>query len=127
MGVGKSYLLSAVEDNLKQCRISYLKLAPTGIAAVNIGGQTIHSALCMTMSNFGDKSTSYMTSIFQSEEKQIEMAQYQVLLIDEISMVPAELFPLAEGSSPVGNLHLLDGDLQSAGSGVQFRAKLEAL
>jgi DNA replication protein DnaC len=102
-GVGKSYLLSAVEDNLKQRRISYLKLAPTGIAAVNIRGQTIHSALCMTTSNFGDKSTSYMTSIFQSEEKQIEMAQYQVLLIDEISMVPAEL--LAFMSITFGRLH----------------------
>ena len=32
-----------------------------------------------------------MSSIFQSEESQIEMRKYQVLLIDEISMVSAEL------------------------------------
>jgi ATP-dependent exoDNAse (exonuclease V) alpha subunit len=90
-GVGKSYLLFAVEDNLKQRRISYLKLAPTGIAAVNVEGQTIHSALSMTTSNFRNKSTSYLTSIFNSEEKQTEIKQYWVLLIDEISMVPAEM------------------------------------
>lgn len=102
-GVGKSYLLSAIERRLKQGKLLYLKLAPTGIAAVNIQGQTIHSALSMTTSHMGTKSTSFMTSIFQSEKHQIEMRGYSVLLIDEISMVSAEL--LSYVSRLFGRLH----------------------
>jgi len=45
----------------------------------------------MTTSHLGTNSTSYMSSTFQSEEAQTEMHKYQVLLIDEISMVSAEL------------------------------------
>jgi DNA replication protein DnaC len=47
-GVGKSFLLSAVEYNLKMCKLLYLKVAPTGIVAINIEGETIHSALSIT-------------------------------------------------------------------------------
>jgi hypothetical protein len=102
-GVGKSYLLSAIKQRLQRCRLSFLKLAPTGIAAVNIGGQTIHSALSMTTSHLGTKSTSYMSSIFQSEEIQIQMKKHSVLLIDEISMVSAELLSFI--SRTFGRLH----------------------
>ena len=91
MNVGKSFLLSAIQQILDQCHISYLKLAPTGITAVNIQGQTIHSALSMMTSNFDEKIMSYVTSIFQLEEKQEELKTCQVLLIDEISMILAEL------------------------------------
>ena len=90
-GVGKSFMLSAVENNLNMRRLSYLKLAPTGIAAINIEGETIHSALSITTSNQGNKSTSFMRSVIQSEERQNELEKYSVLLIDEISMVSAEL------------------------------------
>ena len=102
-GVGKSYLLSAIEQRLRQKRLSFLKLAPTGIAAVNIGGQTVHSALAMTTSHLGTKSTSYMSSIFQSDEMQTEMKKHSVLLIDEISMVSAKLLSFI--SRMFGRLH----------------------
>src|SRR5436190_5955367 len=65
-GVGKSYLLSAIQQNLESRRLTYVKLTPTGIAAMNIQGQMIHSALSMMTSNFGDRMMSYMSSIFQS-------------------------------------------------------------
>jgi len=119
-GVGKSYLLSAIQQTLDKRRISYLKLAPTGIAAVNIQGQTIHSALSMTTSNFGDKTTSYVTSIFKSEEKQRELRKHHVLLIDEVSMVSAELLAflsstfsrLPNNCQPFGGVYVIAfGDL----------------
>lgn len=84
-------MLSAVENNLNMRRLSYLKLAPTEIAAINIEGETIHSALSIMTSNQDNKSTSFMTSVFQSEERQNELEKYSVLLIDEISMMSAEL------------------------------------
>ena len=37
-GTGKSYLLQALEYWFKGRGLTYLKMAPTGIAAVNIGG-----------------------------------------------------------------------------------------
>jgi len=39
-GTGKSTLLNYFRDNTKKNAVI---LAPTGVAAVNIGGQTIHS------------------------------------------------------------------------------------
>jgi len=102
-GVGKSYLLLAIQQNLDSWWLTYVKLTPTGIAAVNIQGQMIHSALSMMTSNFGNRMMSYVSSIFQSEEKLMEMKGYQVLLIDEISMVSAEMLTFI--SSTFGQLH----------------------
>jgi ATPase subunit of ABC transporter with duplicated ATPase domains len=39
-GTGKSTLLKVIRDSLDS---NFVVLAPTGVAAVNIGGQTIHS------------------------------------------------------------------------------------
>ena len=39
-GTGKSTFLRYIRDNIKKKTVV---LAPTGIAAVNVGGQTIHS------------------------------------------------------------------------------------
>ena len=41
-GVGKSYLIRTFSDFCKLNNINLVKVAPTGIAAINIGGMTIH-------------------------------------------------------------------------------------
>jgi PIF1-like helicase/Helitron helicase-like domain at N-terminus len=89
-GVGKSFILSALEKWVKEKRFKYLKLAPTGIAAINVEGRTIHSALSI-VSGDSYRSTQFTTSVFNSEERQQELREISVLLIDEISMVSAEL------------------------------------
>ena len=90
-GTGKSFLLFAIERSLYHRHIPFLKLAPTGIAAVNIGGQTIHSGLSITTYGAGNKSTSFITSMHRSDQKTQELKKVEVLLIDEISMVSSEL------------------------------------
>jgi hypothetical protein len=102
-GVGKSFILSALETWIKERRMKYLKLAPTGIAAINIEGRTIHSALSMASNNNSSYSTQFNTSIFNSEEKQQALREISVILIDEISMVSAEM--LSYVSSMFGRLH----------------------
>src|SRR5581483_8966954 len=44
-GTGKSYIIHMIVNLLKQRHSNYLLLAPTGVAAQNIGGKTIHSEL----------------------------------------------------------------------------------
>ena len=102
-GVGKSFILSALEKWVHERHFKYLKLAPTGIAAINIEGRTIHSALSIVSTDNSYRSTHFTTSIFNTQEKQETLREISVLLIDEISMVSAEM--LSYISSVFGRLH----------------------
>lgn len=82
-GTGKSTLLRKLCDETKK---KYVVVAPTGIAAVNVGGQTIHSffkfkpgVIYEEAKKYGERSTNDMY-------KKLEL-----LVIDEISMVRADL------------------------------------
>lgn len=118
-GTGKSFLLQNLEHFFKRSHINYLKMAPTGIAAINIGGQTIHSALHITSGNIGGDGN-LKTSIFVSADRQDELRKTNLLIIDEVSMVNAQLFTfistifsrLHDDTRPFGNLHVICcGDL----------------
>lgn len=82
-GTGKSTLLKVIRDNLKQ---NYVVLAPTGVAAVNIGGQTIHSF-------FGFRPDITLEKVMRRKHpRNPEVYEnLEVLIIDEISMVRADL------------------------------------
>jgi len=115
-GTGKSFLLKSLESWCQRSRQKPLLLAPTGIAANNISGQTIHSAL----SAFSDSAV-YRSSIFSRDSSRAdELRTIKVLIIDEASMVDAQLFGfistifsrLHQNSKPFGNIHvILFGDL----------------
>jgi len=115
-GTGKSFLLKSLESWCQQSRQKPLLLAPTGIAANNISGKTIHSALSV----FSDGSI-YRTSVFSGNSIQAaELRTIKVLIIDEVSMVDAQLLEfistifsrLHQNSKPFGNIHvILFGDL----------------
>lgn len=96
--------------------MQYLLLAPTGIAANNINGQTIHSALHIA----GQSSGGLKSNIFQLPETIRSLEKVKVLVIDEISMVNTDLFEfissmfarLHKNIKPFGNVHVLClGDL----------------
>jgi DNA replication protein DnaC len=116
-GTGKSYLLQALEYWFKSRAMAYLKMAPTGIAAINISGQTIHSALLISPRPIN---SNYQSLIFNFENRLLELRKLNVLIIDEISMVDGELFDfisqlfrrIRQRPEPFGNLHLICfGDL----------------
>ncbi|MCH8089874.1 MAG: AAA family ATPase, partial [Chloroflexi bacterium] len=80
-GTGKSTLLRYYSDTTKK---NHALLAPTGLAAVNIGGETIHSffrfppePITQTHIKFTDRRDLYKA--------------LEVLVIDEVSMVRADL------------------------------------
>jgi ATP-dependent DNA helicase PIF1 len=80
-GTGKSTLLKYVRDNLKK---NIAVVAFTGVAAVNVKGQTIHSF-------FGFHPQTTRDSIVRDQRRADAMKHLDVLFIDEISMVRADL------------------------------------
>src|SRR5438045_6969714 len=90
-----------------------LLTAPTGIAANNISGQTLHSTLAIGQSQTDSR---FKSSVFQwEEERRRDLKQTRVLIIDEISMVNSELLMfvlsivarLHGDCSPFGNIHVI--------------------
>jgi len=80
-GVGKSYLTKQL---IKNYWGNIVVIAPTGIAAVNIGGQTIHSFFEFS------RSLSKLNKISYPKKKLLQKTD--LIIIDEISMVSKNLF-----------------------------------
>lgn len=113
-GTGKSTLLKYWREQTDK---SVVVLAPTGVAALNAGGQTIHS-FC----GFSPKFL-YKENIRTDEKKQELLSTINTFIIDEISMVSGLLFeafkvflqknsPLEEIDDPFGGFQvIIVGDL----------------
>jgi ATP-dependent DNA helicase PIF1 len=81
-GTGKSTVLHrlvAVEQRKTAV------VAPTGVAALNVGGQTIHSFLRLPVGLIGN------SRLYQDRELRRLLQALDVLIVDEISMVSADL------------------------------------
>ena len=98
-------------------------LAPTGIAAINAGGVTIHSFFQLSFAPFVPETTfnSSQTHYRFSKEKRNIIRSMDLLVIDEISMVRADLLDAIDSAlrryrdreKPFGGVQLLMiGDLQ---------------
>lgn len=88
-GTGKSFLLDVFVRATKK---RTLKLAPTGIAALNIGGTTLHSTFGYgNLENISLEEISPATIRLKSE-KQMVLKAVDTIIIDEISMVRVDLF-----------------------------------
>ncbi|MBX3088741.1 MAG: AAA family ATPase [Cryobacterium sp.] len=88
-GTGKSTLLNHLSWNTsKQVVIS----APTGVAALNVGGQTIHSLLRLPIGVIADH------ELEQSPELRKLLNSIDTLVIDEVSMVNADLMDAIDRS-----------------------------
>ena len=79
-GSGKSTLIHYITNRLNDSlgSSSYLLLAPTGVAAININGSTIHSKLLITPSSSNKPLTSK-----QLHKLQEDMIKCEFLIIDE--------------------------------------------
>ncbi|MCP5404763.1 MAG: AAA family ATPase [Pseudomonadaceae bacterium] len=112
-GTGKSTFLKWLRKKLANKK-KYAVLAPTGMAALNVGGQTIHSF-------FGFKPQLLVGTPLPKPRNPKLFANLDVLVIDEISMVRADVFDSIDkflrkygksGKEPFGGVQLvLMGDL----------------
>lgn len=117
-GTGKTtFLREVVRYTKKQCIV----LAPTGIAAVNAGAMTIHSFFQFGLGPFV-QGVIEPKSDFRINKSKLELIRHlQLLIIDEVSMVRADLMDhidvelrrIRRNSKPFGGVQLLMiGDLQ---------------
>ena len=83
-GTGKS---TVIQEFTRRCNKQLVCLAPTGIAALNIGGQTIHSFFHFPIGVLTTENLKAPDSKFQELLMAVE-----VILLDEISMVRSDLF-----------------------------------
>lgn len=92
-GSGKSTLLKYICNTTKK---KYVVLAPTGIAAINVGGVTLHSffkipfhPLLPNDSRFSSRHIRE-TLKYNNEKKKL-LRELELIIIDEISMVRADI------------------------------------
>ncbi len=87
-GVGKSQFTKIMKAIDAERKIVSLYVAPTGIAAVNIGGATIHSTF-----GLGIALKNPQTASLKEEVREL-LHRVNKVVIDEISMVRADLFDI---------------------------------
>lgn len=82
-GTGKSFVIKQIIEHFQEIKRTFVAVAPTGIAANNIGGSTIHSTFLIKP--FGVSSFENCT---RCNSKKREMFQFiQTIIIDEVSML----------------------------------------
>ena len=84
-GTGKSTL---VREFLKRCDRECVVLAPTGIAALNAGGTTIHSQMMLKPGLLDPLALEPLTD--GNRCRVLRMAE--TIVVDEVSMVRSDLF-----------------------------------
>ena len=89
-GTGKTYLLNLYTKYLKERRVYPTIVAPTGIAASHLGGQTIHSFFALGIRENIDEG--YVEFLMEKKYLKTRFSKLKLLIIDEVSMVSPELF-----------------------------------
>ena len=116
-GTGKTTFLRDVRQRSPKRMVV---VAPTGVAAINAGGQTIHSFFQLPLSPFVPEARIKERFDFSKEKKKI-LRTLDLLVIDEISMVRSDLLDAIDNvmrrfrdpRRPFGGAQLLMiGDLQ---------------
>ena len=116
-GTGKTTFLKTV---VEKSRKRMIVVAPTGVAAINAGGVTIHSFFQLPFSPFVPNAKIKSKFDFGKEKRRI-ISSLDLLIIDEISMVRSDLLDAIDSvlrrfrdhHQPFGGVQLLMiGDLQ---------------
>lgn len=116
-GTGKTTFLRTLKE--KSSKRSII-VAPTGVAAINAGGMTIHSFFQLPLSPFVPEAN-FKNRFNYSKEKRKIIRTLDLLIIDEISMVRSDVLDaidsvlrrFREHEKPFGGVQLLMiGDLQ---------------
>ena len=89
-GTGKTYILNEYILYLKSRKIYPTIVAPTGIAASHLGGQTIHSYFSLGIRDEIDNN--FIQNLLDKKYLQTRFSKLKVLIIDETSMVSPFVF-----------------------------------
>lgn len=112
-GTGKSFLIKHIFDFFYKEGVFFAKTAMTGVAALNIGGTTLHSWSGVMLA---EELAEELARVVKRNKKAVKrIRDTQILFVDEISMASAELldkldfiFKLVRRSSlPFGGLQII--------------------
>ncbi len=96
-GVGKSYISNELAQKIRKSSRQVVVLGSTGVSAVNVNGQTIHSffafGICNSLEEL-NKHDKYVKSRL-AEIKKI-LSKCDLLIIDEISMVSSAMLDMIQ-------------------------------
>jgi ATP-dependent DNA helicase PIF1 len=97
-GTGKSFLLRYLVQELreKHGNNAVAVTASTGIAAINLGGQTIHSFAGIGLSSGGPDNSKVINKVSKNMRALKRWQDTKVLIVDEISMIDRPLFELLD-------------------------------
>ena len=120
-GTGKTTFLKYLKDN---CTKNVVIAAPTGVAAINAGGVTLHSLFQLPFEPFLPTTTNkneLLAKIRYNRQRQQLLRKMELLIIDEISMVRSDVMDAIDTilksirrnyNTPFGGVQLLCiGDL----------------
>ena len=82
-GTGKTTFIKMIQERINK---QFLVLAPTGIAAIAVGGQTIHSFFGFPLEVIGPH-----TKLEISYNNQMVLEKTDTIIIDEVSMVRSDM------------------------------------
>ena len=108
-GTGKSVLIKDIERKCEELSRSYMTVSSTGMAAIGVGGYTIHRAFSIINNQINWKN-------LRKNKLYPDLCQLEYLIIDEISMVSGPILDLIDlclkklkkmPQMPFGGVHLL--------------------
>ena len=119
-GTGKSFLLNTIVDWLKLCcpgisgRSPVIVAAPTGVAAKNINGFTLHSILKLPIQRGYESDFEELSSPLLQKLQQF-FRGIHTIIIDECSMVSSKMFncihsrlcSIGNSNEPFGNYNII--------------------
>ena len=91
-GTGKSFILRILQETFGKldCKEKIAFTAPTGVAACNIGGMTVHSWAGIGLGT--EPLETLCTKIIRNKNTSNRWKSTQILVVDEVSMLSGELF-----------------------------------
>lgn len=97
-GTGKSFLLRYLVQELREKHgaNAVAVTASTGIAAINLGGQTVHSYAGIGLSTGSADNSKVINKVLKNMRAVKRWQDAKVLIIDEISMIDRPLFELLD-------------------------------
>ena len=120
-GTGKSYLTQAIIQDLLASGKKIVVCAPTGVAAENVGGVTIHRAFGMTT----DLQITKGGKIKRSTPAVIRAAD--VILVDEISMVRMDIFDCIASSIYIAAKEVGNAVIKAKNKNKTYKCKIVVL
>ncbi len=109
-GSGKSFLLQFFKENTRKEAVF---LAPTGVAALNINGQTIHSFFSL---DFDVQDIQKIRREGLSQRKRELLREVETIVIDEVSMVRVDILDAIDAKLKMAN----DNELPFGGKQMIF-------